>query len=199
MYLSDLRVYFKLQLYFRVTEVGWRSTKIAEKTSGLCQHYQRWIYCWLEGLFHGWLIYSYLQMFKLIKCKWLPGECADWFLDNIMKDSILTNEHALNREPVPLNAGYHRERSTKLSKLSSCQPSPAYDVCWWHGHIIYADVDVNSIQLNLNHDLVNLNKCFISNKLTLNTAKTEFMLIGSRQKLSTLSSPLELSVDIMFR
>ena len=42
------------------------------------------------------------------------------------KDSTLTNEHALNREPVPLNAGYHMERSTKLSKLSSCQPSPAY-------------------------------------------------------------------------
>ena len=68
-------------------------------------------------LFHGWLIYSYLQIFKLIKCKWLPGECADWFLDNIMtwsyclhrrysmswqKDSISTNEHALNREPVRL-------------------------------------------------------------------------------------------------
>ena len=141
MYLSDLRVYFKLEVYFRVTEVGWRSTKIAEKTSGLCQHYQRWIYCWPEGLFHGWLIYSHLQIFKLIKCKWRPGECADWFLYNIMtwsycfhrpysmswqKDSTLTNEHALNREPVPLNAGYHMERSTKLSKLSSCQPSPAY-------------------------------------------------------------------------
>ena len=41
MYLSDLRVYFKLEVYMRVTEVGWRSTKIAEKTSGLCQHYQR--------------------------------------------------------------------------------------------------------------------------------------------------------------
>ena len=117
MYLSDLRVYFKLEVYFRVTEVGWRSTKIAGKTSGLCQHYQRWIYCWPEGLFHGWFIYSYLQIFKLIKCKWLPGECADWFLDNIMtwsyclhrrysmswqKDSISTNEHALNREPVRL-------------------------------------------------------------------------------------------------
>ena len=35
----------------------------------------------------------------------------------------------------------------------------------------------------------------ISNKLTLNTAKTEFMLIGSRQKLSTLSSQPELSID----
>ena len=63
-------------------------------------------------------------------------------------------------------------------------------------HITYAGVDVNSIRLNLNHDLGNLNKWLISNKLTLNTAKTEFMLIGSRQKLSTLSSqPAELSID----
>ena len=62
-------------------------------------------------------------------------------------------------------------------------------------HIIYADVDVNSIQLNLNHDLGNLNKWLTSNKLTLNTAKTEFMLTGSKQKLSTLSSQPELSID----
>ena len=33
-------------------------------------------------LFHGWLIYSCLQVLKLIKCKWLPEECADWFFDN---------------------------------------------------------------------------------------------------------------------
>ena len=57
-------------------------------------------------------------------------------------------------------------------------------------HITYADVDVNSTQLNLNHDLG-----LFPNKLTLNTAKTEFMLIGRRQKLSTLSSPLQLSID----
>ena len=63
-------------------------------------------------------------------------------------------------------------------------------------HITYAGVDVNSIQLNLNHDLyLNLNKWLTSNKLTLNSAKTEFMLIGSRQKLSTLSKPLKLSID----
>ena len=62
-------------------------------------------------------------------------------------------------------------------------------------HITYAGVDVNSIQLNLNHDLDNLNKWLISNKFTLNPAKTEFVLIGSRQKLSTLSNPLELSIN----
>ena len=68
-------------------------------------------------LFHGLLIYSYLQIFKLIKCTWLPGECADWFFDNIMtwsycmhgwynmsrqKNSILIHEHAPNCQPVPL-------------------------------------------------------------------------------------------------
>ena len=70
-------------------------------------------------LFHGWLICSYLQIFKWIKCKWLPGECADYFFDNIMtwsyylhrrysmsrqdKNGILINEHVLNREPVPFS------------------------------------------------------------------------------------------------
>ena len=62
-------------------------------------------------------------------------------------------------------------------------------------HISYADVDINSIQLNLNHGLGNLNKWLISNKFSLDTDKTEFMLIGSRQKLSTFSSQPELSID----
>ena len=30
-------------------------------------------------LFRGWLIYGHLQIFKLIKCQLLPGECAHWF------------------------------------------------------------------------------------------------------------------------
>ena len=41
-------------------------------------------------------------------------------------------------------------------------------------HITYENVDVD-----LNRDLDNLNKWLISNKLSLNTAKTEFMLIVS--------------------
>ena len=73
--------------------------------------------------------------------------------------------------------------------LTSCRPRMyAGDI-----HITYADA--NSIQLNLNQDFRNLNKGLIFNKFTLNTAKTEFMLIGSTQKLRTLSSPFELSID----
>ena len=77
MYLSDLRVYFKVEGYFRVTwsrigespqlvrHCAWAIRpetltkfiiiiiiiiiKIAETISGISPHYQRWIYCWPEG------------------------------------------------------------------------------------------------------------------------------------------------------
>jgi len=75
--------------------------------------------------------------------------------------------------------------------LSFCQPRIYAD----DTHITFAGAGLNSIQSNLNHDLEKLSQWLISNKLTLNTSKTEFMLIGTRQKLSTLSNPLELSID----
>ena len=53
-------------------------------------------------------------------------------------------------------------------------------------HITYAGVDVNLIQSNLNHDLDNLNKWLISNKLTLNSAKTEFMSLTQFKRLVSL-------------
>jgi len=61
-------------------------------------------------------------------------------------------------------------------------------------HITYAGADLSSIQSNLNHDLSNLSKWLTSNKLTLNSTKTAFMLIGSRQRLNTFPDTLELSI-----
>ena len=61
-------------------------------------------------------------------------------------------------------------------------------------HITYASADLHSTQSSLNRDLSNIHKWLLGNKLTLNSTKTEFMLIGSRQKLSTLSESLELSL-----
>ena len=47
---------------------------------------------------------------------------------------------------------------------------------------------------SLSHDLEKLSKWLVCNRLTLNATKTEFMVIGSRQRLSTLSDTLELSI-----
>ena len=62
-------------------------------------------------------------------------------------------------------------------------------------HITYAGSDLNLIQSSLSHDLEKLSKWLMSNRLTLNATKTEFMLIGFRKRLSTLSDTLELSID----
>ena len=62
-------------------------------------------------------------------------------------------------------------------------------------HITYVGSDLRLIQSSLYHDLEKLSKWLVSNILPLNAKKTEFLLIGSRQRLSTLSDTFELSID----
>ena len=61
-------------------------------------------------------------------------------------------------------------------------------------HITYATAELHSMQSSLNRDLGNIHKWLLCNKLTLNTIKTEFIWIGSRQKLTTLSESLDLPI-----
>ena len=62
-------------------------------------------------------------------------------------------------------------------------------------HLTFASDDMDTVELALNRDLESVNRWFIANKLTLNTTKTEFMLIGSRQKLKTISRFPSLSIN----
>ena len=65
----------------------------------------------------------------------------------------------------------------------------------YYTHITYAGSDLHLIQSSLSHDVEKLSNWLVSDRLTLKTTKTEFMLIGSRQRSSTLSDTLELSID----
>ena len=55
--------------------------------------------------------------------------------------------------------------------------------------LTYAGDNTGDIESRLNHDLENVKKWLIAKKLTLNMTKTEFMLIGSRQRLYALTNP----------
>ena len=55
-------------------------------------------------------------------------------------------------------------------------------------HLTYSNGNIHSIQSSQNEDLLNINRWLTTNKLMLNRTKTEFMLIGSRQKLNNLPS-----------
>ena len=54
--------------------------------------------------------------------------------------------------------------------------------------------DITAIDETLNRDLESVNNWLVSNKLTLSATKTEFMLIGSRQRLNTLPRPPHLTI-----
>jgi len=62
-------------------------------------------------------------------------------------------------------------------------------------HLTFADHTVSNIDSKLNEDLSRVNYWLTANKLTLNTLKTEFMLIGPRQRLSTFDSSPSLEID----
>ena len=64
-------------------------------------------------------------------------------------------------------------------------------------HLTFARNNMKDIDFYLNQDLANVNQWLIANKLTLNQSKTEFMLIGSRQRLCTFQSALNLAINGM--
>ena len=55
-------------------------------------------------------------------------------------------------------------------------------------NLTFASNNIDDINYHLNHDLANVNKWLIANRLTLNQSKTEFMLIDSRQRIATFRS-----------
>ena len=82
-----------------------------------------------------------------------------------------------------------------INDLPNCLTNSYPRMCADHTHLTYADKNANIIQSCLNEDLLNISKWLIANKLTLNMTKTELMLIGSRQKLNTLTASPVLNIN----
>ena len=57
--------------------------------------------------------------------------------------------------------------------------------------------DINIISETLNKDLENISNWIISNKLTLNKVKTEYLIIGSKQKLANIQIEQSLKIGDM--
>lgn len=62
-------------------------------------------------------------------------------------------------------------------------------------HLTFACNNIETINDVMNHDLCNVNKWLAANKLTLNSSKTEFMLVESRQRLGTYNTSPNLTID----
>ena len=59
----------------------------------------------------------------------------------------------------------------------------------------FAGNNVDIIEQKLNQDLIIVSNWFVSNKLTLNKSKTEFMVTGSKQRSGTFDRSPALKID----
>ena len=75
--------------------------------------------------------------------------------------------------------------------LSHCNPRMYTD----DTHLTYASDNVENIESYLNQDLGNIYSWLRANRLTLNMTKTEFLLIGSRQRQSSLTVSPALTIN----
>ena len=64
-----------------------------------------------------------------------------------------------------------------------------------HTHLTFARNDVAQLEGNMNDDLNKITEWLTANNLTLNRSKTEFMLIGSRQRLNTFNRLPSFTID----
>ena len=75
--------------------------------------------------------------------------------------------------------------------LSNCEPRMYAD----DTYLTYASNNIHNIQTSLKEDLENVHSWLRAKKLTLNMTKTEFMLIGSRQRLPTVTVSSTLAIN----
>ena len=64
-------------------------------------------------------------------------------------------------------------------------------------HLTFACNSIETINDVMNRDLSNVNKWLVANKLTLNSSKTGFMLVGSRQRLGTYNTSPNLTIIML--
>ena len=84
-----------------------------------------------------------------------------------------------------------------INDLPNCLTNVQYRMYADDTRLTFASNNVAHRERALNENLakVNVNEWLIANKLTLNKSKTEFMLIGSRQRLQTFNPPSSLFID----
>ena len=61
--------------------------------------------------------------------------------------------------------------------------------------ISYASDSTEELQNVINTELKGLNDWFTTNKLSLSIVKTEFMIVGSRQRIKTLNNEIDIEIN----
>ena len=106
-----------------------------------------------------------------------------WFKSylNSRKQKCFVNGSLSDSQHLRHSTGYNPRSSSiytlykRFACLSNSQPRMYADDM----HLTFGSNDITHLEQGLNEDLAKVNEWLVTNKLTLNKSKTEFMLIGS--------------------
>ena len=130
---------------------------------------------------------------------WFSRKTLDWFKSYLMNHSQQCSVNYCLSDFTDLKCGVPQGMILgPLLLLIYINHLPSFSVLRMYAddtHITYAGSDLHLIQSSLSHNLEKLSKWLVSNRLTLNATKTEFMLICAKHRSSTLSDTLKLSID----
>ena len=130
---------------------------------------------------------------------WYSRKTLDWFKSYLMHHSQQCSVNDCLSDFTNLKCGVPQGTMLgPLLLLIYINHLPSFSVLRMYAddtHITYAGSDLHLIQSSLSHNLEKLSKWLVSNRLTLNATKTEFMLICAKHRSSTLSDTLKLSID----
>ena len=130
---------------------------------------------------------------------WYSRKTLDWFKSYLMHHSQQCSVNDCLSDFTNLKCGVPQGTMLgPLLLLIYINHLPSFSVLRMYAddtHITYAGSDLHLIQSSLSHNLEQLSKWLVSNRLTLNATKTEFMLICAKHRSSTLSDTLKLSID----
>ena len=82
-----------------------------------------------------------------------------------------------------------------VNDLTTCTDYGITRMYAYDTNLTYSACNVAELQRQMGKDLEKLKTWLAANKLTLNIVKTEYMLIGSRQRIATQKEVLNLSVN----
>ena len=139
---------------------------------------------------------------KKLQCFGVLPEALEWFRSYISSRTQQCYANGVLSEEKPITCGVPQGSILGpllfliyINDLTACTDYGITRMYADDTNLTYSACNVAELQRQMGKDLEKLKTWLAANKLTLNIAKTEYMLIGSRQRITTEKEVLNLSVN----
>ena len=141
-------------------------------------------------------------MLSKLKAYGVRSDLADWFKSHLNRRRQKCFVNGSLSDSQPLTCGIPQGTILRLllfipyiNDLPNCLANSHHRIYADDTRLTFASNDIAYVEENMNDDSTKTTVFLSENKITLNKSKTEFMLIGSRQRLNTCNRFPSFTID----